>query len=441
MKRRVLICAVALAVLCSGMVFASGAGEAAAGPAKKVVLTYYVNANQQDDFVLAQEARFTAKYPNIVLDKRIVPEGASAPDAIAEFAAGTNPDWAAAGLPTVTNFIYNGMCRPLDDYFAKWPDFKHLYKQTVENFNVGGKHYALQREGYAMVLCYNKSIFKNAGLQPPKTWDEYLQTSIKLTDPSKNQWGTNLLVSYWTEWWFEYFVWMAGGDLTKQNPDGTLKLTFTDPAVVKAVEFYRRMVAAKVVQPDLSLDYGQLQNQFSTGRAAMTLYGSDGNHNFVNQGMKPQDVGYALLPVGPGGKPVSQVGGAGYFIYPNVSKEKADAAWAYISFIASKEESDLFLKNQGDKGGADPQVLIRDDLNISLGKINPELQAVVDQATKVGRLEFYGKGAVGSFIDQALRNCLANPGADIVKEFQAQQDLAKEALDKFNAAVLAAKKK
>ena len=438
MRKSFLICVVALAFLCGGLAFARGANEAS-GPAKQVTLTFSVNANQQDDFALAQEARFLAKHPNIVFDKKIVPE-TGGEDAIAQFAAGTNPDYGGAGLPQVTNYIYNGMPRAMDDYFASWSDFKHIYKQAVENFNVAGKHYALPTNGYAMVLCYNKGIFKNAGLQPPKTWDEYIQTATRLTDTSKGQWGTNFLISYWTEWWFEYFVWMAGGDLTKQNPDGTLTLTFTDPAVKAAVEFYRKMVASRSIQPDLTLDYGKLQNQFSLGHAAMTLYGSDGLHNFVNQGMKPEDVGYTQLPVGPSGKGISQVGGGAEFIYSNVSKEKADAAWAWISFRASKEEMDLQLKNQGDKGGADPQVLIRDDLNISLGKINPQLQAVVDQATKVGRLEFYGKGAVGSFVDQALRNCLDNPNADITKEFQTQQDLARDAADKFNTAVLASSK-
>ena len=42
------------------------------------------------------------------------------------------------------------------------------------------------------------------------------------------------LLAEWTEWFFQYYVWQAGGDLTKENEDGTAELTFTDPAVIEA---------------------------------------------------------------------------------------------------------------------------------------------------------------------------------------------------------------
>lgn len=407
--------------------------------AKPVVLTIWVNANQQTQDSLDQEARFLAKYPNITLNKVLVNEGAGT-DAVTAFAAGTNPDCGNTGAPTMASYAYAGMALPLDDYFAQWPDFSHISKEVADNFSIAGKHYALPFANYTMVLCYNKSIFAGAGLQPPKSWDEWLDTSVKLTDPSKQQWGMNMLVSYWTEWWFEYFVWMAGGDLTKQNDDGMLTPTFTDPAVAKAVEFYRMMIAAKCIQPDLTLDYGNLQNQFSAGHAAMTLYGSDGLHNFVGQGMKAEDVGYAELPIGPSGKPVSQMGGGVDFIYSNVSKEKADAAWAWIAFKASKEEMETSLKLQADKGGADPFIAIRDDLDMSLGKINTELQDIVDKCAAVSRLEFYGKGVVGGYVDKAVQKTIFDPKADIVKTFQEQQDLAKADIDAFNQKVLDSKK-
>ena len=407
--------------------------------AKPVVLTIWVNANQQTQEALDQEARFQAKYPHITLNKVLVNEGAGT-DPVTAFAAGTNPDCSGTGAPTMASYAYAGMALPLDDYFAQWSDFSHISKEVIDNFAIAGKHYGLPQSNYTMVLCYNKPIFANAGLQPPKNWDEWLDTAVKLTDPSKQQWGMNMLVSYWTEWWFEYFVWMAGGDLTQQNEDGTLTPTFTDPAVGQAVDFYRKMIAAKCIQPDLTLDYGNLQNQFSAGHAAMTLYGSDGLHIFVGQGMKAEDVGYAELPIGPSGKPVSQIGGNVDFIFSNVSKEKADAAWAWMSFRATKEEMETGLKQQAEKGGADPFIAIRDDLDMSLGKIDPELQAVVDKCAAVSRLEFYGKGIVGGYVDKAVQKAIFDPKVDVVKVFQEQQDLAKTDIEAFNAKVLESKK-
>jgi hypothetical protein len=85
-------------------------------------------------------------------------------------------------------------------------------------------------------------------------------------------------------------------------------------------------------------------------------------------------------------------------------------------------------------------VLLRDDLDISLGKINPELQAVVDRATKVAQLEFYGKGVVGSYVDKAVQTCVFDPNADILATFRKQQELAMPAAEEFNKQVLEAKK-
>lgn len=418
---------------------ASASAEAPSATPEPVVLTLWLNANQQTPENLEMEKRFQEKYPYITLNKVLVTEGAGTDYATA-FAAGTNPDVGGTGAPQMAAYAYADMCAPLDDYFAGWDAYPNINKATVDNFAIAGKHYGLPAANYTMVLCYNKKIFADAGMQPPKTWQEWIDTSIKLTDPAKQQWGMNMLVSYWTEWWFEYFVWMAGGDLTKQNPDGTLQMTFDDPAIAKAVDFYRQMIAAKCIQPDLTMDYENLQKQFSLGHAAMTLNGSSALSLYVNQGMKAEDVGYAELPAGPSGSPVSQLGGDVNFIFSNVDKAKQDAAWAWISFRNSKEELETDLRIRAEKGGADPFVPLRTDLDMSLGKINPELQAVVDKCAASSKLEFYGKGVIGGYVDKAVQKSIFDPKADVLKVFMEQQDQAAGDAKAFNDRVLESKK-
>ena len=48
--------------------------------------------------------------------------------------------------------------------------------------------------GLAYGLFYNKKLFEKAGLQPPKTWSEFVDTAKKLTkdtngDGKIDQWG------------------------------------------------------------------------------------------------------------------------------------------------------------------------------------------------------------------------------------------------------------
>ena len=172
----------------------------------------------------------------------------------------------------------------------------------------------------------------------------------------------------------------------------------------------------------------------------MTLYGSDAFRAYVNKGMSPDDIGYAPLPTGPSGKPVGQLGGSCSFIYSNASQEKADAVWKWIEFTKSKEEMEASLIDGASKGGANPQVIFRNDLDVTLGQINPELQAVVDEITPYARLEFAGKAIIGSFVDAAVRKTMLDPSIDVMQEFQRQQDLAQVEIDKYNQSILEQKK-
>ena len=93
-----------------------------------------------------------------------------------------------------------------------------------------------------MLFGYNKALFEEAGINKlPETWDEALEAAKKINDPDNQIAGYATLAAEWTEWFFQYYVWQAGGDLTKQNEDGTAELTFTDPAVMEAAKYYQQL--------------------------------------------------------------------------------------------------------------------------------------------------------------------------------------------------------
>ena len=59
------------------------------------------------------------------------------------------------------------------------------------------------------------------------------------------------LAAEWDEMVLQYYVWQAGGDLTKENEDGTAELTFTDPAVIEAAKYYQRLRSEGVLRATL----------------------------------------------------------------------------------------------------------------------------------------------------------------------------------------------
>lgn len=198
-------------------------------PEKDITITLWQQAANTAEATLTMQQNFQKDNPHIKLNIVETPDtGTEA--VIAAIAAGNAPAAIQMGYPTAMSYIYRNACLPIDDFIANTPDFANFDKTQVDAFLVNGKHYAVPYDKYVMGFYYNKKLFEEANVTAtPTTWDEFLETARKLTNPAKQQYGFGLDAIQWGCWHFETWVWGAGGDLTKQNSDGTLTLTFTDP--------------------------------------------------------------------------------------------------------------------------------------------------------------------------------------------------------------------
>lgn len=234
------------------------------------------------------------------------------------------------------------------------------------------------------------------------------------------------------------------GDLSKKNSDGTATLTFTDPAVKVAADFYRKLKADKVIQPDINMQLDPLTKDFAMGKSGMIVSALQSMMltTLVGQGMKLSDIGFFPNPKGPSGKAYAQIGGDCDFITTTKDKAVADAAWKWLMFKDSRASFDKGLKDRASKGALGAEILPRTDLKISdYGTVNKELQDAMDKSTKIGRTEYYAKGAVGAIADDAVAKWFADPSLDVLKTMKEAQDAASsKELKDFNDQVLAAKK-
>lgn len=85
-------------------------------------------------------------------------------------------------------------------------------------------------------LFYNKTDFAQAGIKnPPQTWTQVVQDSVKLTNASKQQYGFYVPFgsNEWTVYAFEGMLWANGGEFLNKNET---KATFNSPAGVKALQ-------------------------------------------------------------------------------------------------------------------------------------------------------------------------------------------------------------
>lgn len=420
--------------LCMAMML--GMAGAVAAQHAPVELTLWVTSRNADEFQTEQENAFLAAYPWITLNK-VVKEGDPGNEFYQGVAAGTAPDLINGSFTMMDKYIASGIVEPLNAYLDKWEEAAGFDKAYLDMFSRDGKVYGLPIEVTPMLFGYNKALFKAAGIEKaPTTWEEALEAAKKLNDPTNRVIGYATLAAEWTEWFFQYYVWQAGGDLTKKNADGTAALTFTDPAVLKAAEFYQTLAKENVLQHDRTLKFGDLLEEFARGKVAMMPFAVDWVRDVVNQGMDPDDLGLILPPAGPSGKSATAIAGTCYVINAAASQDKKDAAWAYISFYMSKQQRSAFFENEVSKGAIAPVTIPRSDMSITdFADFPEEYRAVLAGVGEIGRLEFYGKADFGSYVDRAVQKILSDPTADAAKEFSEAQKLAEaEALENFNKA-------
>lgn len=397
---------------------------------KPVTLTIWQNPSDETETDRTLRKQFIEKFPYITLDVVQTPENS---DILSAMAAGNAPSICINGYPQFKTLSYQGAYLPLDDYVKDWADWSNFDPVQIESFTVNGSVYGIPGGKYALGIAYNKRHFEAAGItETPKTWDEFLEVAKKLTIPDKQQYGFALDIAQWGGWLFEVWGWGAGGEFSTADADGKLTLTFTDPKIVEAGEFVRKLITEKVIEPDLNAKIDDLNNDFATGKASMIIGGLADVSGPVSRGMKAEDIGWFNVPAGPSGVGYNLAGGDGTGIIYTEDKDVADAAWEYLKFTSSKEAKYMLLDERLSKGPVSPFIPNRTDLDLTKYNIDPELQKVLEEGAKYTRDEYYGKGATGSFLDDAVAMFGGDSTIDIKAALQDAQNKAQSAVDEFN---------
>ena len=447
MKKKLLAAMLCVAMAATSLVGCGGSGDSGkdtdtakssekGSDEEKVELTIWETSRNKDDWYTSMEKKFLEEHPNITLNK-VVKEGDPGNEFYQAVASGTAPDLVNCSFTMMDSYITSGILEPLNQYTDKWDEWGNFTKEYVDMFTKDGKVYGVPNQVAPMLFGYNKALFEEAGIkEPPKTWDEAVEVAKKINNPDNQVAGYATLAAEWTEWFFQYYVWQAGGDLTKENEDGTAELTFTDPAVIKAAEYYQKLKSEGVLQSDLTLKFSDLVTNFGLGKIGMMPFAGDWVSEAITKGIDPDDIGLCLPPAGPSGKQTTAIGGDCWVINAKADQAKKDAAWEYIKYYTGKDYRASYYENLATKGAPNPVIIPRDDMSITdFYEFPEEYKEVLESAKSVGRLEFYGKADFGSYVDRAVQKILTDSNADPETEFaEAQKLCEKEALEKFNEA-------
>ena len=218
----------------------------------------------------------------------------------------------------------------------------------VKAMKAEGSYWGLPTAVRSMALFYNKTLMKEAGLdpsKPPATLDEMIAMGSKIA--KRDAAGNTLVAGFPTgptgqdhHWWREILVRQFGGQA--YSDDGK-KIAYDQKGGAAALQFYADIDAKHKLGKYGFMD--ETQAAFKAGRAGFHIDGSFRIGTF--QGVPNLDWAVAELPSHNGVK----ANFASYWVNGVSSKSsgaKRDAAMKFLKHLTSNEAMQLWLKTTGE---------------------------------------------------------------------------------------------
>lgn len=243
-------------------------------------------------------------------------------------AAGTMPDVYLQSYNHLTSGVANGYYLPLNDLIPQeqWDD---LYDNVKDMITVNGQYYAYpQLLEPAVVMYYRKDLLAEAGLEVPKTWDEFIAAAKALT--TDDMYGATMNYE-WSMWGWEY---TAGGHWP--ITDDWSAANCQDQGYVDLLNFIGQLYADESVPLQALEGYNGSARLICDESVAMTFTGSWGISSILTDYPEMADkIGVAPAPTKDGSPFKTTLGGWVYVI--DAKTENAEGAAAYISWLLGED--------------------------------------------------------------------------------------------------------
>ena len=340
---------VAPAIAVSAALVLSGCGSSGSGSSGGVqTITFWdSNANTQQTGAWKQViAAFEAANPKIKVKYVAFPISQSQQKFDTAIASGATPDVGLLSTSLIADIAGQNAVIPLDDLYAKSPIAGHVSDKLVKlvkDSGPGGKLFELPQTTNAATIWYRTDWFKEKGLQPPTTWDNFYAAAAKLTDSGSNKFGFTIRGGAGSIAQVMDAIYAQSGISAFWGPDG--KSTINDPKNVAALEKIAALYKKDTPSADVNNDYLKMTAEFDGGGIGMMQHnlGSYPDHikglgegKFAGVSMPPSPTGAYNLVAG-------WTGGLGIF---KNTKHK-DAAWKFTEFTSSQQGDTIWNKVVG----------------------------------------------------------------------------------------------
>ena len=335
-----------LAAACTGGAPAApsgGGGSGAGGGGDKGSLTYLLEEPEDAKALSALEAHIAGfeKESGVKVEMRTLPFYTLRTVLQTQLRSGDGPDVFSYGSgPGFGGALAKaGLVKDLTAAYEE-RDWK-VYDFAKERVTFDGKTYGVPGELETIGLFYNKAVFTELGLQPPKSLDELRAAADKIKASGRTAFAVGDKEGY------------EGGHLLSMalssaiGSDGMEELfagtrSWDSPEVVAALSLWKDFNAAGYLpKSPTSVDYDTSIAQFFSGEAAMIPTGSWLIGEIEDE--TKFEVGYIPFPAPDG--PGVFTSGLGSGPYVSASTDNPDGALEFVDFLASPEHGAWTVEN------------------------------------------------------------------------------------------------
>jgi multiple sugar transport system substrate-binding protein len=324
----------ATAVLLAAALVVASAATSKPTASKATTITFWNGFTGPDRPALeALVKKFNDTHKNIRIDMTIMPWDVFYEKLLPSWAARKGPDLIGYDSAHIPEYADKGVLARLDDVYKQGLPKNKLVASAVNAGKWQGHYYGVPMNFTTLLLYWNKSMFKKAGIKgPPKNWAEWQRDAVKLTidrnkDGKPEQYGYAIADHATIPMW-PILIWENGGDIV--SPSGKKPL-LSSPATIKAVDQWAKLVINKHISP-IGLAGADADNLFLSKKAAMEVVGPWMTTGFKGAGI---DFGLAMVPKGPK-RQLTLGTSVAFSMNSRVDSDTKKAVFEWLKFWSSK---------------------------------------------------------------------------------------------------------
>ncbi|WP_424535301.1 ABC transporter substrate-binding protein [Sphaerisporangium viridialbum] len=324
---------------------ACGPDSASGGPDKTTITFWDNNGGVRTPVYQELIKRFEKANPTIHVEYVGIPIASVQQKYDTAVAGGETPDVGGVTTSYLANLTGQQALEPADDWLAKSPVNGKLLDSmltSIRQTTPDGKLYLVPATSNLDVVWYQKEKLAAAGVEAPKTWDEFFTAVDKLTKaPDRYGWTIRGGAGSIFQLLAEAYAYSGVTEFF----DASGKSTVNDPKNVELVTKIAALYKKDTPEADVTNDFPKMVAQFTSGKVAM-MHHNLGSYNDHVKAFGADKIDAFPMPVGASGKrtivanPVD-----GFAVFKN--SEHKDAAWKFVDFLVSKESNGYWNQQTG----------------------------------------------------------------------------------------------